>query len=266
MWVSQIAGVTSVPGRQRECRRSPGRRRAAGRRAARPGAAAATRRSPRAGTRRRPRAPRRAGACSAGGVRSSRSKVQASAVAVVSWPASSRVTSWSRSSRSLMPPAVLEAGREQQREDVVALGRAGSARRSAISASSSSSTAPDLRLRAASSGPARPKRRASRTPNCSRGEAAAVEQAAQHARAGARAGAVSVTPKTARRITSSVTACIRGWIANASPAARSRSRARRSPARAARRRACARRGTAAASPCAGRGARSPRAAAPTAGP
>ena len=43
------------------------------------------------------------------GWRSSRSKVQASAVAVVSWPASSSVISWSRSSVSLIVLAVLEA-------------------------------------------------------------------------------------------------------------------------------------------------------------
>ena len=63
----------------------------------------------------------RAGARIGAGWRSSRSKVQARAVAVVSWPASSRVISWSRSSASLIPSPSSKRASDQQREDVVAL-------------------------------------------------------------------------------------------------------------------------------------------------
>ena len=68
--------------------------------------------------------------------------------------------------------------------------------------------------------------------------------------AAARRRSRSATPKTARRITSSVIACMLGWTANAR-ALRPRGELPLAPPRASRprRRACARRGTAAASPC-----------------
>ena len=64
------------------------------------------------------------------GVRTRRSSAQASAVAVVSWPATSSVISSSRSSESVSGSPVLVARGEQQREDVVAVGavRVGAAR------------------------------------------------------------------------------------------------------------------------------------------
>ena len=104
VWVSQIAGVTSVPagsvepadselgGRRRPASGTTGRRR-------RDSVIIARRYSSLAR-----RELRRAAASSCAGWRSSRSKVQASAVAVVSWPASSSVISWSRSSSSLIAP------------------------------------------------------------------------------------------------------------------------------------------------------------------
>ena len=55
------------------------------------------------------------------GVRSRRSKAHASPVAVVSWPATTSVTSSSRSSDVAHRRAVLVACREQERQDVVAL-------------------------------------------------------------------------------------------------------------------------------------------------
>ena len=67
----------------------------------------------------------------------------------------------------------------------------------------------------------------------------------------------SSTPNTARRITSSVIACIPGWRAKRSPGASARPRARSPRPSPARRRASARRGTAAASACAGAGAPRP---------
>ena len=100
------------------------------RRAAAPGAAAATRRSPRAASRSPPSASSAVSRRSVAGECVSRSNVHASAVAVVSWPASSSVTSWSRSSRSLIAAAVLEARGEQEREDVLAPGRSPPFRRS----------------------------------------------------------------------------------------------------------------------------------------
>ena len=106
--------------------------------------------------------PPRAGGRHRVGWRNSRSKAQASAVAVVSWPASSRVISWSRSSASSIPLAVLIARRDQHREDVVALGEVGSARRAAISAASSSSVRASSRSNSRTS---RCRARTSRTPH-----------------------------------------------------------------------------------------------------
>ncbi len=51
--------------------------------------------------------------------------------------------------------------------------------------------------------------------SCSRGDAIWPSIRASPARSASRR-AGSATPKTARRITSRVTACIRGWIANGS--------------------------------------------------
>ena len=188
-------------------------------------------------------------------------------VAVVSWPASSSVISWSRSSVSLIALAVLEAGEDQRREDVVALARGRrSARCSAISAASSSSTSRQQRARScAQRGRSRRSAASARPISWARGERGLGEQVARAApRRRSRRGP-SVTPKTARRITSRVIACIRGWSAKLL--------AERPgvdlgvddlAASIPRRSASARRGRAAASACGGRGARRPRAAAPSA--
>ena len=104
MWVSQIAGVTSVPaGSVRPSTDELLGEAAAGERDHRAQAQRLGDRRPQVVVLARRRASR-AGAAARSGWRSSRSKVQASAVAVVSWPASSSVISWSRSSVSLIAP------------------------------------------------------------------------------------------------------------------------------------------------------------------
>ena len=119
------------------------------------------------------------------------------------------------------PAAILEARADQQREDVLA--RVGAARRDLLGEQDV-----DLVRRARAAGRADPVRRrvvrgarrtAGRATPCPR--AIAPRRPASRSR---RSG--SATPNTARRITSSVTDCMCGWIANGCPTGqRSTSRA-----------------------------------------
>ena len=192
---------------------------------------------------------------STSGWRVSRSSVQARPVAVVSCPASSSVISWSRTSRSLIAEPSSKRACDEQRADVRRRAPRG-ARRSRPAAARRS---PPPSRCSRSSG--------LRAPEQHRDLQLRRDRRPTAGRAGGRAAAPrSDTPKTARRITSSVIACMLGCTANAlahGPARRAR--ARRPRRRPARRRASGRRGTAAASPCGATGDRRPRAAAASAG-
>ena len=84
----------------------------------------------------------------------------------------------------------------------------GSARRAAISASSRASISAAI-SRSRSNGLRRPKS----TENCSWREIVALSRSRRRSCSGPR----SLTPKTARMITSSVIACMLGWTGNVAP-------------------------------------------------
>ena len=153
--------------------------------------------------------------------------------------------------------AVLVARGEQQRE-ARRRARPGPRARAWISACSSSSA----RRRAATNRAPRAARAGAPVRQRQRQHAPAAGDRVEHRAAAARrplaAARARSTPNTARRITSSVIACMLGSTSNgraARPARRSRARPPRASRR--RRRASARRGTAAASAAAGAGARAP---------
>ena len=131
---------------------------------------------------------------------------QASAVAVVSWPASSIVISSSRSAWSSSGWPSSSRGLDQQRRGR-RRGRSTSAcRRAAISANSSRSTRSRAARKRATA--AERRRRAARcaASNVCGFEPTSADRAAR--RAGRASSGPSSRPKTVRRITSSVTPCI----------------------------------------------------------
>ena len=197
---------------------------------------------------------------STSGLRVSRSSVHASPVAVVSWPGEQQrhqlVADLAVAHRRCRPRSAPATSSEQ----MSVAGRRGAARRSRSSSRASISSASS---RSRSSG--------LRAPEQHRDLQLARDRRASRSRRRSCSGPRSLTPKTARRITSSVIACMLGWTANVAPIGPAVELALgRLAAPPARRRACGRRGTAAASPCGARGARRPPAAAasarPTSGP
>ena len=113
------------------------------------------------------------------------------------------------------PLAVLEARRDEQREDVLARRRR-SARRSAISRRAGLVDRAPAAPASCASGSGR--RAAARAARRTAGRPRRCRRAARAAaRAGASRRSASATPNTARRITSSVIACMLGWTANGAP-------------------------------------------------
>ena len=184
------------------------------------------------------------------GWRTSRSIAHESAVAVVSWPATSSVISSSRTSLSVIGLPSSSVGLEEQRHDVGALLEVG--RRAA--ASRSPRTACGRRARSPSgtgrTWPARCGPSMLRSAQL-HGRGGPLEQAPRIAAPSRSRRSASVTPKTARMITSSVTACIAGASCeqHGRPAS-GRSGGRRHRPSARRTAASARRGRTAASSCA----------------
>ncbi len=149
----------------------------------------------------------------ASGRRKRRSNAQASEVAVVSWPASRSVISWSRISRSsIADPSSKRASTSIERMSSRAA-RSGSARRRAISWARISSV---CRILAAV-----PRQGQIRRSRLDESPSAAgdwvVARISTRSRPSCRRRPSSSTPKTARMITSSVIACIPGWRAKRSP-------------------------------------------------
>ena len=107
--------------------------------------------------------------------------------------------------------AVLEARGHQHREDVLA--RVGAALGDLLG-EQRVDLARERSRRASGSGP--PKRRDSSTPNCRPADDVLASRRPSRSASRARRPG-SVTPNTARRITSSVIDCMRGWIANGTP-------------------------------------------------
>ena len=129
-WASRIDGPTW---RRREVDAADRRRlhQVCGPPSGSPGAAASTPSAPPRGRRRRPRGGASRALRSCAGSLPSSCRVQARAVAVVSWPASRRVTSWSRSSSSVRPVAVLVVAARSSRESTsVRVARSAALRRS----------------------------------------------------------------------------------------------------------------------------------------
>ena len=196
-----------------------------------------------------------------GGWRSSRSNVQARPVAVVSWPASSSVMSWSRiSASSIGSPSSKRAATSSERMSSPRIGRA--ARRSRSRAA--------RRSRAAAPRSASASRAAdgaiSSTPNWSPTDEVSASRRASRSASRVAARRVGDAEHRAQDHLERDRLHPRVQRERLARRPRARRRARPPRARSTRTRACARRGTAAASACAARGARGPRAAAPTAAP
>ena len=210
----------------------------------------------------------RAAAPAPAGLRSSSSNAHARPVAVVSWPATSSVTSSSRSSASRHRLAVLVAREQQHREDVRALLEVG--RRAAARDLLVDQLVHGARWRSSKRSHASRRCRSARRTAASGGVAARLPTGSSIARTRRLSSSwrgPSSTPKTACMITSSVSDCIDGQQRERLP---HRPRVDRPVGRLAasppRTRASARRGTTAASAGAGAGARRRRAAAPSAAP
>ena len=204
---------------------------------------------------------------STAGLRSSSSNAQASPVAVVSWPATTSVTSSSRSSASVIASPCSSRREQQHREHVGALVEV--VGRRACARSRRRSSRPRPAAGAGSARPCRSRRAARRTPSSCRIAARfpTGSSIVRMRRFSSSWRGPSSTPKTACMITSSVSDCIVGSSVNGLA---HRPRVDRPVGRAchhaSRTRASARRGRRAASAAAGAGARRRRAAAPTARP
>ena len=192
----------------------------------------------------------------AAGWRASRSSAHDSAVAVVSWPATSSVTSSSRSSASVIgepssswrAPSSIESTSSRS-------ATSGAARRRAISSAITASSSRITRavLGDAAGCPSARRRRAARA-----ARASWSSRASTSARPRRRSSPppCSETPKIARMTISSVIRCMRRPRGDdLARRARRRSPPRRPPSSARRRPSSARRGTAAAAACAGSCAR-----------
>ena len=168
----------------------------------------------------RPSAPRRAGARTPSGLRSRRSHVQASELAVVSKPASTSVSSSSRSSLvgerlAVLGPGAAAAARGCRRA------RSRSAARAARRDHRVGRAVEDLHAARASARPARSCPMLSSSPTFAerrgRGGGEVLDRRAQPRTRRSRASGWPSTPKMPDMITSSVIACIRGASANGAP-------------------------------------------------
>ena len=149
-------------------------------------------------------------------MRTSRSSAQASAVAVVSWPAMSRVMSSSRSSVSLSGSPSSSRAASSSEKTSSPSAAPGSARRRAISSYRTASASRRTRANRAH-GLSRPVRPLVSASSSTRPRVPTLSSSRRSGAPIARRRAGSSSPKTARMITSSVIACISGSAGNARP-------------------------------------------------